>query len=47
MHKVRPKGHNLSVEVVSLLFRRKAHTECMLTSGTHIQGEQTVSLSAH
>ena len=38
MHKVRPKGRNLSIEVVSLLFRHKAHTEDVLTCGTHIHG---------
>ena len=42
MHKVRPKGHNLSVEVVSLLFRYKNHAENMLTCGTHINSENIV-----
>ena len=39
MHKVGPKGHNLSVEVVSLLFRRKTYAEDMLTCRSHIHGE--------
>ena len=36
---VGPKGHNLSVEVVSLLFRHKTHAEDVLTCCTHIHGE--------
>ena len=42
MHKVRPKGHNLSVEVLSLLFRHKAHAEDVLTGSTHVHGEKIV-----
>ena len=42
MHETGPKGDNLSVEVLSLLFRHKAHAEDVLTCGTHVHGELIV-----
>ena len=42
MHKTGSKSHNLSLEVLSLLFRHKAHAEEVLTGGTHVHGEQIV-----
>ena len=42
LDKVGPKGRNLSVEVVSLLFRHKAHAENVLACCAHTHGEQVV-----
>ena len=39
MHETGPKGDNLSVEVLSLLFRHKAHAEDVLTGSTNVHGE--------
>ena len=36
------KGDNLSVEVLSLLLRHKAHTKDVLTGSTNVHGEQIV-----
>ena len=36
------KSRDLSVEVVSLLFRHKAHAEDVLTCSTNIHGEQII-----
>ena len=42
MHKTRPESKNLSVKVLCLLLRYKAHTESMLACSTNIHGEQIV-----
>ena len=40
MHETGPIGDNLSVEVLGLLFRHKAHTKDMLTGSTNVHGEK-------
>ena len=42
MHKTRPESKNLSVKILCLLLRYKAHTESMFACSTNIHGEQII-----